>query len=118
MDYPSSLSDNLIKVSLSTQRFIRENFDVIFTKADKGNVTVALDKNNYLSKIMILLADNNISLLRKTQQEKSLSLHDFLTRWSKLNYIDNSTYRCLNCTDGVLPRVYGLSKIYKPDCPL
>src|SRR5436190_23547964 len=35
-----------------------------------------------------------------------------------LFYIPESLYRSLNCTDGILPRAYGLPKIHKPNCPL
>jgi len=32
-------------------------------------------------------------------------------------YINEITYRSLNCNDGLLPRAYGLLKVHKPDCP-
>ena len=34
------------------------------------------------------------------------------------NYISDTKYRTLYCSDGSLPRVYGLPKIHKPSCPL
>jgi len=37
-------------------------------------------------------------------------------RWKNHNYISDITYRSLNCTDGVLPRAYGLPKIHKSNC--
>lgn len=41
-----------------------------------------------------------------------------MSRWKKFNYIDDSTYRNLNCTAGVLPRAYGLPKLHKQNYPL
>jgi len=46
-----------------------------------------------------------------------MSLHELLVRWKNYNYISDMTYKRLNCTDGVLPRAYGLLKIHKPNCP-
>lgn len=65
MDYSFLRNNDLIEASLSTRRFVRENSNIIFTKADKSNVTVALDKNIYLSKMTTLLADNNTYLIVK-----------------------------------------------------
>jgi len=47
----------------------------------------------------------------------SSMLKDMLTRWKQAKYINKITYRSLNCNDGLLPRVYGLPKVHKPDCP-
>lgn len=67
-----------------------------------------------------LLEDSNTySILKKDPTKKLIrDLHDLLARWKKLEYITDLTYRRPNCTDGVLPRAYGLPKIHKPDCPL
>lgn len=46
----SSLNKELVGVLLSIRRFIRENSDVISIRADKSNVTVALNKEKYLEK--------------------------------------------------------------------
>jgi len=40
-------------------RFCKDNPDIIFTRADKGNVTVALNKDEYVKKIEIMLQDQN-----------------------------------------------------------
>ncbi|KMQ86230.1 hypothetical protein RF55_14846 [Lasius niger] len=96
-----------------------ENTNIIFTKVDKGNVTVAFDREDYLNKMRTLLADNDTyTVVKKDPTRKINGFHDILTRWKRLNYINYATYRRLNCSDGVLPRAYGLPKIHKPNCPL
>jgi len=34
-----------------TNKFIKNNLNIIFTRADKGNITVALDKQDYINNI-------------------------------------------------------------------
>jgi len=46
------------------------------------------------------------------------NLRTLLGRWKARGYIDNSTYKNLNVTDGILPRAYGLPKIHKAGYPL
>jgi len=42
---PKNITNNsLLHMQHITQQFCRDNRNVIFTKADKGNITVALDK--------------------------------------------------------------------------
>ena len=103
----------------STKSFINNNPNIIFTRADKGNVTVALDKDLYMRQMQFLLEDENTYKKLREILPTSLSMtQDFLKRWKRLDYISESTYKLLNCTEGVLPRAYGLLKIHKPNCPL
>jgi len=44
-------------------------------------------------------------------------LRILLTRWKNSNYISVSKYKSLYCSDGILPKVYGLPKIHKPGNP-
>jgi len=96
--------------------FIKNNPDVIFTRADKGNVTVALDRNDYNSKITNMLDDINTYIkVNKDPINKMISnLKKLLTRWKTSDYISHSTYRSLICNDECLPRAYRLPKIHKP----
>jgi len=43
---------------------------------------------------------------------------DILARWKNKNYINKDNYNRIYCSDGVLPRTYGVSKIHKPEHPL
>lgn len=44
-------------------------------------------------------------------------LKNLLTKWKKSDFISNSTYKNIYCSNGVSPRAYGLPKIHKPNCP-
>lgn len=55
----------------STKDFCKNNPNILFTKADKGNVTEALNKEVYLEKIKELLNDNNTySVVIRNQTSK------------------------------------------------
>ncbi|KMQ84009.1 hypothetical protein RF55_18601 [Lasius niger] len=99
-----------ICLNIRNRDFIRDNPDVIFTRADKGNVTIALNKIDYLEKMNVLLGDTNTYTTINKDLTKKLR--------KKREFIDEKTYKKLNCTDGVLPRAYGLPKIHKPGCLL
>ncbi|XP_011859689.1 PREDICTED: uncharacterized protein LOC105557131 [Vollenhovia emeryi] len=111
---------NLTLIANDTKRFLREHPEIIITRADKGHTTIAIDRHIHREKWRpYLMIRTLISQLRKIPQKKLISsLHKILMDWKKSNYIDNSIYRRLNCTDGTLPRAYGLPKIHKPECPL
>jgi len=53
----------LIELKNVTVKFCKSNPNVIFTRADKGNVTVAIDKIDYLNKIETMLQDKNTYML-------------------------------------------------------
>jgi len=46
-------------------------------------------------------------------QQKINDIHEMLTRWKKNEYITNNTYNEIYCSNGNLPRAYGLLKIHK-----
>jgi len=103
-----------------TKRFAINNPDVFFTKADKGNATVAMDLHEYNIKMTEIFSDSDTYTTVKKDPTKKLGnqLRDTLTSWLKRDYIDIPTYRKLLVTDGLLPRAYGLPKLHKTGCPL
>jgi len=114
-----SSNNKFVEAVQETKKFLKENIDVIFTRAGKGHTTVALDKKTYLMKMQSNFNDSNTySVVNKDPTRKMINeLHSLLTRWKKSKYIDDNIYRKLNCTEGSLPRTYGLPKLHKQNCP-
>ncbi|XP_067216923.1 reticulocyte-binding protein homolog 1 isoform X1 [Linepithema humile] len=110
----------IIKYKKQTQEFIEKHPNIIFTRADKGNTTVAIDKPKYIIDMEKILDDKNTyNTIQKDPTNKlTTNLRNVLTRWKNQKYIDEKTYRCLLETDGVLPRAYGVPKIHKEGNPL
>jgi len=103
-----------------TKTFTKEHPEIFFTKADKGNTTVILNKKDYLNKMTDMLSDSHTYEIIHQDPTNNLTqkLRQLLTRWKNNGYIDISTYRKLLTTDGSLPRAYGLPKIHKQGYPL
>jgi len=96
-----------------TKRFIRENPKILFTRADKGNVT-AIDQE-YKQKMRKLLGDISLSctyivINRDPIRKLTESVRILLTKWKNCGYIDSKMYKKLYCSNGILPRAYGASQ--------
>jgi len=52
-----NMQDELIRLLKITKSYCKNNTNIIFTKADKGNVTVALDRAHYFNSINLMLND-------------------------------------------------------------
>ena len=104
----------------TTKRFVKDHPEILISKADKGNVTVAQNKFEYISKMESMLSDKNTYKLITKDPTKKLTgeLRNLLGRWKGKGVIDDLTYRRLRTTDGVIPRAYGVTKIHKQNHPL
>ena len=118
--FTSDIHKQLTGLESDTRVFLSAHPNIVFTRADKGNVTVAIDRNAYRDEMITLLEDSDTYVRIKKDPTKKLTtaLRSMLTRWKTKGHITDSEYRTLYCSDGLLPRVYGLPKIHKPDCPL
>jgi len=76
-----------------TNQFINNNSNLLITRADKGNITVALDKDYYFNKIRSMLQDTNTYTIINKDLIKGISsmLKDMLTRWKQAKYINEIT---------------------------
>jgi len=103
-----------------TKNFCLRNPEIIFTRADKGNITVALNKNNYINKMECLLGDINTYTLIKKDPSASIEkkLNARIKFWHKEKYISKSEMLQLRSSDSLLPKAYGLPKIHKENAPL
>lgn len=69
------------------------------------------------SKIYILQDTDTYIIVNKNPVTKLSNGREILSRWKNSGFITASTYRSLYCSDGFLPRAYGLPKIHKLNCP-
>ncbi|XP_067616260.1 uncharacterized protein [Eurosta solidaginis] len=108
------------KTVLATKTFLKKNKDILILNADKGNVTVALEKAEYDRKMQTIV--NNISTYRVLKrdptsklQEKNNALVQKMLDNGVINEIEKQ--RLLSKTANP-PRIYGLPKIHKEGAPL
>jgi len=104
---------NLIKI---TDKFIKNNPNIIYTRVDKGNIIVTLNKTEYINKIEEMLSDKDMYDIIAKDPTKKLTndIKSLLAGWKTKGGITNTTYNSIYCSDGNLPKANGLPKIHKP----
>lgn len=116
----SVFDKTFIKHLKTCNDFLAKNKQLLITRADKGQSTVIINRDDYNNKMVQLLNDEktykklNISPLKNTQNE----VNNMVKRWHNNKWIDDKQYRQLICHNGNLPRCYGLPKIHKDGNPL
>ena len=104
----------------STCTFLNNNPEILIIKADKGNTTVSMCRNDYYNKLQLLLSDN--STYTPLKRDPTLTIQkkvNNLTKiWKKKNYIDDNLVESLTSHNSSPARLYVLPKIHKPTFPL
>ncbi|GAB1861615.1 hypothetical protein CAJAP_02694 [Camponotus japonicus] len=102
------------------KQFLRDNDDLFVTKADKGQVTVVMNKIDYVEKMEALLCDQSTykKLNKDPIRKLTNRINTIVKSWRSNDLINETTHKKLNCTNGNLPRCYGLPKIHKSGFPL
>ncbi|KAG5344029.1 GTD2A protein, partial [Acromyrmex charruanus] len=110
------ISKRLTHLVRDTKQFCTNNLDIIFTKADKGNITVALNKNTYISKVKEMFDDPNTYTKIIKNPINILIKKVLLSLWKNKNYILNSMYKKYYVVK-VTYLVHMLSKVHRPNYP-
>ncbi|XP_067630033.1 uncharacterized protein [Eurosta solidaginis] len=104
----------------STKKFLKNNKQILILNADKGNVTVAMEKNDYTRKMQIIV--NNISDYRVLKRDPTTKLQDknneLVMKMFKNGHIEEKEKNFLISKVANPPRIYGLPKIHKDGIPL
>ena len=111
---------NLTNDEVHALRNLASNKELVINKADKGNCTVLMDRVDYIEKMMMLLNDTSTYKLIKIDLTTNVErkLNKFIYELYRNDKINQALYYHLRSTDGLAPRIYGLPKIHKPNCPL
>ena len=94
--------------------------NIVILPADKGCVTVVMDKTNYYDKMDALVNDKQTYELLKRDPAPSLQrkLNNKIFSMRKTNTITQQTYYRLRCSVPRSPKLYGLPKLHKPQIPM
>jgi len=116
---PSPVDIKIMHMHKMTKRFCADNPNIIFTRADKGNITVALKKEIYNNELENLLRDTKTYTVIEKDPVLSMEkkLNDLLKKWLRLGYITKQTLYKLRSSDSTLPKAYGLPKVHKKHTP-
>jgi len=113
------IDSKLIHWLHKTRQFCKNNPDIIFTRADKGNITVAMDKSFYIKKMEDVLKDDNTYTVVKRSPAKTIedNLNSRLKKWFQKEFISKQQFFKLRSSDANLPKAYGLPKVHKNNTP-
>ena len=94
--------------------------NIVILPADKGRVTVVMDKTDYNDKMDSLVNDKQTYEVLKRDPTPALQrkLNNKLLTLKKTDKIDFRRYNRLRCSVPQPPKLYGLPKLHKPNIPM
>lgn len=103
-----------------TKKFLKENPQLIVLKPDKSNKTVIMNRIDYNNKILQLINDPTTYKEMKKNPTKQLQdkNNKLIDNLLKKEYIDIQTSKQLKINNSQSPKIYGLPKLHKQNCPL
>ena len=117
----ASLTDiNLTKHERQALKRLRNDNDILILPADKGRVTVVMDKTDYHDKMDELVNDKQTYEVLKRDPTPALQrkLNSKLLQLKKADAIDIRRYNRLRCPVPQPAKLYGLPKLHKPKVPM
>ena len=111
---------NLTKAEREALSRLRKDDSIVITPADKGRVTVVMDKSEYHKKMDTLVNDENTYKKLKSDPSKKLQRNLNKKFWPLhlANIIKKPLYSKLRCSVAQAPKLYGLPKIHKENTPM
>ena len=92
----------------------------MISKADKGNITVALDKSDYEERLLNMLENNSSyqQLQKDPTPNTEKTVNEFVSQLVADNKITKIQSYRLKSSKGRAPVLYGLPKLHKENTPL
>lgn len=102
-----------------TKQYLKENPDILVLNADKGNVTVLMNKNDYIHKMETLLNDNGTYQILKEDPTNKIEAkcNRLITQWKNQEFITIHTAKRLRRYNSLIAKMYGQIKIHKEGNP-
>ena len=99
---------------------LKTDQNIVILPADKGRVTVVMDKTDYNNKMDSLVTDKQTYEVLKRDPTPALQrkLNNKLLTLKKTDKIDFRRYNRLRCSVPQPPKLYGLPKLHKPNIPM
>ena len=100
----------------TAKNFLKEHKNICFTCADKGNVTVCVNTDEYCEQMENIFSDTKTYKIINKNPLSSLqkNVHQFLSFLNDNEFLQKKYHNnSLTQTNTVLPKAYGLPKIHK-----
>lgn len=113
-------TDYLNQIYKKARKFLKEHSELVVTRADKGNVTVIMTREQYEEKSHEIVSDNKYYIQldndpTSTYQQKANKL---ISTFKNSNIITEQLSKTLTIYNQAAPKFYGLPKIHKPTLTL
>ena len=101
-----------------TKKFLKNNKQILVTRADKGSITVIENRSNYYAKVNVELdnRDRYIRLDKNPFVRLKNNTKKFLKLWKSFGVFDDDFDYNVEIT--ILPRMYALIKVHKKGYPI
>ena len=112
--------NNLTKDEQQALKRLKNDNNIVILPADKGRVTVVMDKTDYFDKMDALVNDKQTyeELKRDPTPALQRKLNSKILTLKKTDAIDTQRYYRLRCSVPQPPKLYGLPKLHKPSIPM
>ena len=112
--------NNLMKDEQQALKRLRNDNNIVIPPADKGRVTVVMDKTDYFYKMDALVKDKQTYEELKSDPTPALQrkLNSKILTLKKTDAIDTQRYYRLRCSVPQPPKLNGLLKLHKPGIPM
>lgn len=118
--YVPNIDKFINKIHRDTKKFLQQHKDIYIVPADKGNVTVAMHKKEYIEKMRDIMADRSTyRVLRNNPTTKLQTANDgFVKDLFQQKLISEYQRKVMTTYTANSPKIYGLPKIHKEGLPL
>lgn len=98
---------------------LQKDTDIVILPANKGNVTVVMDRTEYVKKMNDLLEDETYIRLKNAPTFRVESkVNQALKTLENKGLISNKERKSLSPQCSTSPQIYGLPKVHKENIPL
>lgn len=114
------ITNNFQSLYYKTKKFLKDNPELLILKADKGNVTVAMNKHTYGELAESILGDEKY--YKKINKNPTITIqnkcNEKIKQLASKQYITQDVAKSLYNYNAVPPRFYGLPKVHKQELSL
>ena len=103
-----------------TRMFFKQNPGILVLQADKGNKTVLMEKEEYITKMKMLVEDEHTyeKMAKDPTSNFQTKNNNIIKRLENLGILDHTTAAKMRTYKAVCPKIYGQPKAHKPGLPL
>lgn len=113
------LSKYISFVIAKTKKLLKDNDDIIIVKSDKGNVSVAMYKSEYETKMKTIVESSSYKIIQRNPTSKLTTKQNLLVKKLEESKIIDVKKAKMMCRHNFsIPKIYALPKIHKSEIPL